>query len=348
MTNNNYKDFIETIKKIENASKWENIRTSEIKVLESSNAFFNAEEGEETLFINGKIDNVVYPVHHLALNGLTARAGFGITGNKFFKSPAVPVPDKVNAINAGLQFCNPDKTVKVLTRGGYYLAFHSDKYVPVNQEEIFSKTDEKLKGYKAAFNYGEYSLEKSEARYKIESEGLDEVKAKLQRHGFIKKGDNVSVNLTVVTSDVTISGINCFISCRLKNFQLPLCDSIKVPHMSKEKAPLDKFISKMDNLYQVINAGIDKIAALKNIEIDYPQEVINKLLKKCSVDKKSRESFLNEAALEITGASNAFDVYCCLCNILNYSSDSYSSISMENRISAFANMSVSEWNELDS
>lgn len=345
---NKYEDFIEEIRAIENNSKWENIRTGDIDVFESDAAFFNAEEGENTLFIQGKINNIVYPVHHLALNGLTARAGFGIMGNRFFKAQSVPVSDKVNAIKAGLQYCTPDKTVKVLSRSGYYLAFHSDKYIPVNQEEIFSETDKKLNEYKAVFEYGEYSFEKSEAHYRIDNNGLGEAKSKLQRHGLIDKDDNISVNLTIVTSDVTISGINCFVACKLRNgFKLPLCNSIRVAHLSKDENPLEKFISKLDNLYQVINAGIDKIAALKNIEIDYPQEVINKLLKRCSVDKKTREIFLNETACEITGASNAFEVYCSLCNILNYSFDSNFSISIENRISSFADMSVAEWNKLD-
>ena len=335
-------DFFDKIQHIDNSRQWHIVNGENI-YLESTNGLYSAEEGSKTLFISALLGNTKLPVHHLAFSGLQIRAGFKQA--EFFDSPAVSIIDKVDALNTGLHYCNPEKAVTCLERENYYLAFHSSKYIPVKQSDIYNLSDEILGKLEGEFIEGEYTLEQTVAQYQIKGKSiLDTISNRLNRYGV--KNTSIALSLFIVTSDVAVSGINAYPRCTVNGMDLPLCKTVKAPHLGEN--PLDKVIEGLNNLVPSIQISIEKMGKLQSIELDYPLDVANKLVKKMQLPKKIRKELNTELIAEFSGiTATAFDVYLTICNILSCIDNLIEKCVIENKIANVLDMSISEWNSLD-
>lgn len=341
-------EFFDKLYDVEFNSKWIIITGKELEIQQSF-GMIDPLQGSKTLFMSANIPNsedfAMYPIHYLAYSGLQTRAGF--QSAEFFNSKNVDYEDKVYILNKGLQYCNPNKEIKVLIRDGYYLAFHSQKYVPVRQDEIFEKITSKLEdNYDCEFIDGVYGLEKTFAMYKLGYNSQKTIEKKLTRHKY--SYSNINVYLDVVTSDVTLSGINIFPKCIVDGIVLPLASAIKAPHLGEN--PLEKVIEKIDNLIPTIDIGIEKIMKLQKIELEYPVRVTQALMKRLQISKKIREGLQEELDYTFgTEESTAFDVFLFLAQYLldTTNKEQGENLELENKIANISNMSEKEFFALD-
>lgn len=341
----NKTEFLNKLNEVEYNSKWIEIEGQDL-IIQESYGMSDPLQGNKTLFMSADIPSLadfsMYPIHYLGYSGLQTRAGF--QSAEFFNSKNVDGLDKVYILNKGLHDCNPHKGIRVLIRDGYYLAFHSNKYVPVRQDEIFEKISSKLEEkYDCEFINGAYSIEKTYATYQLGNTSQKAIEKKLKRHSYAFS--DIRIYLDVITSDVTLSGINVFPRCFVDGMVLPLANTIKAPHLGE--APLKKVLEKLDNLIPTIDLGIDKIYKLKDIALEYPSKVANHLMKRLKISKKIRDELQTELDYTFgTDESNAFEVFMFLTQFLLTSEEK--NIELENKIVNISNLSAKEFSLLDS
>lgn len=259
-------------------------------------------------------------LNDLALFTLNDRAG--IT-SRYTKAVSQEEPQRlVDLLNIALPYWK--NKVKCLVRGGQIMAAHSDNYIMLPQNDVFSISKKLMQARfpDAKFKNANYSHVQSEMTFSL-CDHKDAILAGYMKSwlaaGYAQSALEKSHPMfSIRTSDIGMFCLEILPQLFVHTAEYPLGEPIKIKHNGS--ASLKELEHAMDLAYASLNDGLQTVSDMLETELSYPVEAFTGACKQVGMHKfckKLLKKMIEEFSYSFCPGETmtAYAVYSSICEI---------------------------------
>lgn len=291
---------------LSNSDLWTDIHLSNIKLEYSSekeNVFITADSLAET------------PVSPLALTSIKERA----LNNSEILNKMNP-EDIVAMLNMSWSYM-VGKKGKTLTRAGSVMAIHSERYVPIQQKDLFSTIKDYLyeEFPKTKFMNMAFSHEKTSVKFEIadiKDPLMSPYYSMAKAAGTIPESllQHTTMCATMLMGDLGQSAVHVYPTLKVGNKEYIIGKPLSLPH--RDDTTLKEIVDSYPKIYSLISSSVDSLVELLKIKIKYPYNCAVNIIKKYKLPKRAAaETLIFLEGLEFE-ETTAYDIYFTLAEML--------------------------------